>query len=204
MRALHKSDVGCICTCARAHLLRTMVPPRPLVHRRSRRHTGFIFYSYVAMCSVRVRSFYDVTNTTVAFKPSISMCRHTSPITPPHPMKDGVTLVRLRHGHTSHYHHHTIIKTKPYHANSSANHVRLFWTSANTEKMVGAMGGECRMAGVAVATPTLPVPHQHFALLSLLATPTLTCWLIILCLATPTLEAILRPWSERVVPGGYT
>ena len=40
MRGLHKSDVGCICTCARAHLLRTMVPPRPLVHRRSRRHTG--------------------------------------------------------------------------------------------------------------------------------------------------------------------
>ena len=39
MRDLHKSDVGCICTCARAHL-RTMVPPRPLVHRRSRRHTG--------------------------------------------------------------------------------------------------------------------------------------------------------------------
>ena len=43
------------------------------------------------------------------------------------------------------------------------------------------MGGECRMAGVALATPTLPVPHQHFALLSLLATPTLTCWLILLC-----------------------
>ena len=43
------------------------------------------------------------------------------------------------------------------------------------------MGGECRMAGVAVATPTLPVPHQHFVLLSLLATPTLTCWLTILC-----------------------
>ena len=42
MRGLHKSDVGCICTCARAHLLRTMVPPRPLVHRRSRRHTGWI------------------------------------------------------------------------------------------------------------------------------------------------------------------
>ena len=41
MRGLHKSDVGCICTCARAHL-RTMVPPRPLVHRRSRRHTGVI------------------------------------------------------------------------------------------------------------------------------------------------------------------
>ena len=37
------------------------------------------------------------------------------------------------------------------------------------------------MAGVSVATPTLPVPHQHFALLSLLATPTLTCWLIIIC-----------------------
>ena len=37
------------------------------------------------------------------------------------------------------------------------------------------------MAGVAVATPTLPLPHQHLALLSLLATPTLTCWLIILC-----------------------
>ena len=36
MRGLHKSDVGCTCTCARAHLLRTMVPPRPLVHRRSR------------------------------------------------------------------------------------------------------------------------------------------------------------------------
>ena len=33
------------------------------------------------------------------------------------------------------------------------------------------------MAGVAVATPTLPVPLQHFALLSLLATPTLTSWL---------------------------
>ena len=43
------------------------------------------------------------------------------------------------------------------------------------------MGGECRMANVAVATSTLPVPHQHFALLTLLATPTLTCWLIILC-----------------------
>ena len=37
------------------------------------------------------------------------------------------------------------------------------------------------MAGVAVATPTLPMPHQHFAHLSLLATPTLTCWLTILC-----------------------
>ena len=24
------------------------------------------------------------------------------------------------------------------------------------------MGGECCIAGVAVATPTLPVPHQHF------------------------------------------
>ena len=33
----------CICTCARAHLLRTMVPPRPLVHRRSRRHTGILY-----------------------------------------------------------------------------------------------------------------------------------------------------------------
>ena len=44
-----------------------------------------------------------------------------------------------------------------------------------------SMGGECRMAVVAVATPTFPVPHQHFALLSLLATPTLTCWLTILC-----------------------
>ena len=44
MRGLHKSDVGCICTCARAHLLRTMVPPRPLVHRRSRRHTGVCTY----------------------------------------------------------------------------------------------------------------------------------------------------------------
>ena len=41
MRGLHKSDMGCICTCARAHLLRTMVPPRPLVHHRSRRHTGY-------------------------------------------------------------------------------------------------------------------------------------------------------------------
>ena len=28
-----------MCTCARAHL-RTMMPPCPLVHRRSRRHTG--------------------------------------------------------------------------------------------------------------------------------------------------------------------
>ena len=37
------------------------------------------------------------------------------------------------------------------------------------------------MAGVSVATPTFPVPHQHIALLSLLATPTLACWLIILC-----------------------
>ena len=44
MRGLHKSDVGCICTCARAHL-RTMVPPRPLVHRRSRRHT-YWWYAY--------------------------------------------------------------------------------------------------------------------------------------------------------------
>ena len=36
------SEVECICTCARAHL-RTMVPPCPLVHRRSRRHTGSFF-----------------------------------------------------------------------------------------------------------------------------------------------------------------
>ena len=42
MRGSHKSDVGCICTCARARLFRTMVPPHPLVHRRSRRHTGTI------------------------------------------------------------------------------------------------------------------------------------------------------------------
>ena len=34
--------MGCLCTCARAHFLRMMVPPRPLVHRRSRRHTGLI------------------------------------------------------------------------------------------------------------------------------------------------------------------
>ena len=27
---------------------------------------------------------------------------------------------------------------------------------------IGVMGEECRMAGVAVATLTLPVPHQHF------------------------------------------
>ena len=33
------------------------------------------------------------------------------------------------------------------------------------------MSGECRMAGVAVATPTLPMSQQHFALLALLATP---------------------------------
>ena len=46
MRGLHKSDVGCICPCARAHLLRTMVPPRPLVHRRSRRHTGIYSCMY--------------------------------------------------------------------------------------------------------------------------------------------------------------
>ena len=51
---------------------------------------------------------------------------------------------------------------------------------------VDGMGGECRMAGVAVATATLAVPHQHFALLSLLATPTLTCWLTILCRAGET------------------
>ena len=47
--------------------------------------------------------------------------------------------------------------------------------------IVGRRYRAISMAGVAVATPTLPVPHQHFALLSLLATPTLTCWLIILC-----------------------
>ena len=35
----------------------------------------------------------------------------------------------------------------------------------------GGMGGACRMAGVAVATPTSLLPHQHFTLLSLLATP---------------------------------
>ena len=52
---------------------------------------------------------------------------------------------------------------------------------AGAEMTDGGMGGECRMAGVAAATPTLSMPHQHFALLSLLATPTLTCWLTILC-----------------------
>ena len=41
---------GCICTCARAHLLRTMVPPRPLVHRRSRRHTGTML-STILFCT---------------------------------------------------------------------------------------------------------------------------------------------------------
>ena len=43
IRGLHKSDVGCICTCARARPFRTMVPPRPLVHRRSRRHTSMYY-----------------------------------------------------------------------------------------------------------------------------------------------------------------
>ena len=64
------------------------------------------------------------------------------------------------------------------------------------------MGGECRVAGVAVATPTLPVPHQHFALLSLLATPTLTCWLIILCFGhtnfgnhPPPMPPTIRWWK---------
>ena len=32
---------------------------------------------------------------------------------------------------------------------------RILWT-------IVSMGGECRMAGVAVATPTLPVPHPTF------------------------------------------
>ena len=46
-RALQKSEVGRICTCARAHLIHTMVPPRPLVHRRSRRHTGCSVFIHV-------------------------------------------------------------------------------------------------------------------------------------------------------------
>ena len=33
------------------------------------------------------------------------------------------------------------------------------------------MGGECRMVGVAGATPTLPLPYQFFVRLSLMATP---------------------------------
>ena len=33
------------------------------------------------------------------------------------------------------------------------------------------MGGACHLAGVAVATPTLLLPHQHFTHLRLLATP---------------------------------
>ena len=33
------------------------------------------------------------------------------------------------------------------------------------------MGGAHRMAGVAIATPTSLLPHQHFTLLPLLATP---------------------------------
>ena len=61
-----------------------------------------------------------------------------------------------------------------------ANTDKLQQKSSNSPTSV-TMGGECRMAGVAVATPTLPVPQQHFALLSLMATPTLTCWLTILC-----------------------
>ena len=72
---------------------------------------------------------------------------------------------------------------------------------------VAFMGGECRMAGVAVATPTLPVPHQHFALLSLLATPTLTSWLIILCSGhtnfgnhpPPMVALVLRQWFSMVL-----
>ena len=31
--------------------------------------------------------------------------------------------------------------------------------------------GECRMAGMAVAAPTFPLPHQHFSKLALLSTP---------------------------------
>ena len=37
-----KSEVGCICTCARADAFRTMMPSRPLVYRRSRRLTSLI------------------------------------------------------------------------------------------------------------------------------------------------------------------
>ena len=44
---LHMSEVECIRTCARAHL-RTMVPPCPLVHRRSRRHTG-LYYCHLSI-----------------------------------------------------------------------------------------------------------------------------------------------------------
>ena len=37
--------------------------------------------------------------------------------------------------------------------------------------MTMGMGGARRMAGVAVATPSSLLPHQHFTLLPLLATP---------------------------------
>ena len=68
----------------------------------------------------------------------------------------------------------------------------------NTREMTDeAMGGECRMAGVADATPTLPVPHQHFVTFSIIGhtnfdLPVNTYYV----LATPTLETILRPWMR--------
>ena len=46
------------------------------------------------------------------------------------------------------------------------------------------MDGERRMAGVAGATPTMSLPHEHFARVSLLATPKarqITLWLYQLC-----------------------
>ena len=48
---------------------------------------------------------------------------------------------------------------------------------STNKQSVTAMDGECRMASAVGATPTLTLPDQHFASLSLLATPKAWCLL---------------------------
>ena len=59
------------------------------------------------------------------------------------------------------------------------------------------MGGAPRMAGVAVATPTSLLPHQHFTLLPLLAIPELRSTpdigTLLMYLAIPSSKMILHP-----------
>ena len=51
MRGLHKSDVRCICTCTCAHLLRTMVPPRPA--RPSLIKASYWFKGEISVCAAQ-------------------------------------------------------------------------------------------------------------------------------------------------------
>ena len=66
-----------------------------------------------------------------------------------------------------------------------------------------SIGGECRMVGVAGATPNLPLPYQLFVGLSLLAIPKHAKSPLNHALAIPTLDTMLHPCLRVATSGVF-